>query len=204
MLDSMLGGIEGVGWGALEHAYGPARDVPEMFRDLVHPDDDETRLDGYHQIISALWHQGAIYPATAPAVKFLVEVFASGHCSRLRAGSALALIALATRDRSNSAPVRKSVAAALDAALPALLAARPERSEAEAFELWLFLVSLFPSARKQVVARLRGIDSASADEARDRLAHPAAYSDAEWWQLYEAVATENEDARHLGGRRSNL
>lgn len=59
-------------------------------------DDGETRLDAYHQVISALWHQGSIYPATPYAVPFLVELLCSTEAPcRGRAATALALIASA-------------------------------------------------------------------------------------------------------------
>jgi len=39
-------------------------------------DDVEARIDAYQGIISTVWHQGTIYPATAPTIPFLAALAA--------------------------------------------------------------------------------------------------------------------------------
>lgn len=71
----MLNGLDDVDWAGLEHAYGPADDVPELIRALLSPD-PRTREEARHELSSNIYHQGTRYPASAPAVPFLLEVLA--------------------------------------------------------------------------------------------------------------------------------
>lgn len=68
----MLDGLDAVPWSTLTHAYGPATDVPEVLRRLAAG--ESAALD---ELFSNIWHQGTVYPATAPAVPFLLELLAS-------------------------------------------------------------------------------------------------------------------------------
>ncbi len=72
----MLEGLDRIDWSSLEHAYGPAEDVPDLIRDLA-SDEAGTR----EQARSALWsnviHQGTVYSATSHAVPFLIELLES-------------------------------------------------------------------------------------------------------------------------------
>ncbi|AEV87225.1 WD-40 repeat-containing protein [Actinoplanes sp. SE50] len=56
-------------WASLTHAYGPAEDVPDLIRALAGGDDD-----ALHDLHGNIWHQGTVYPATAPAVPFLIRI----------------------------------------------------------------------------------------------------------------------------------
>ncbi|BCJ41348.1 hypothetical protein GCM10010168_88910 [Actinoplanes ianthinogenes] len=56
-------------WAGLEHAYGPAEDVPGLLRALA--DGDEEAL---YELFGNIWHQGTVYPATAYAVPFLIRL----------------------------------------------------------------------------------------------------------------------------------
>jgi hypothetical protein len=60
-------------WGAVEHAYGPASDVPDMLEALVSPDAD-ARGSALEDLFSSINHQGSVYPASALAVPFLCEL----------------------------------------------------------------------------------------------------------------------------------
>jgi tetratricopeptide (TPR) repeat protein len=64
-----------VDWTALTHAYGAASDVPELLRALADPD-RQTRKDAYWELYDNIFHQGTRYPASAPAVPFLLELLA--------------------------------------------------------------------------------------------------------------------------------
>ena len=68
----MLNGLDAVPWSTLTHAYGPATDVPETLRRLAAGESEA--LD---ELFGTIWHQGTVYPATAPTVPFLLELLAS-------------------------------------------------------------------------------------------------------------------------------
>jgi len=67
--------IDDIDWGVLEHAYGPAQDVPATIRALASPDADE-REKARHTLYGTIFHQGTRYEATAHAVPFLLELLA--------------------------------------------------------------------------------------------------------------------------------
>jgi hypothetical protein len=71
----MLEGLAAINWHSLEHAYGPAGDVPGLLRDLASPD-EETREQAHYELYGNLYHQGTIYEASAFAVPFLLELVA--------------------------------------------------------------------------------------------------------------------------------
>lgn len=71
----MLERLHNVDWSALTHAYGPAADVPELILALA-GSDREARKDAYWELYGNIFHQGTRYPATAPAVPFLLELLA--------------------------------------------------------------------------------------------------------------------------------
>ncbi|GHD62490.1 hypothetical protein GCM10010317_057690 [Streptomyces mirabilis] len=65
-----------VDWAALEHAYGPAGDVPEMIRVLYAEESPETEggENVGEELVNNLNHQGSLYPATLEAVPFLAHL----------------------------------------------------------------------------------------------------------------------------------
>jgi hypothetical protein len=72
----MLGGLDSVPWDELEHAYGPAMDVPELIRALAAPE-AAARAAALDSLYGNIWHQGTVYQATAYAVPFLIELVAN-------------------------------------------------------------------------------------------------------------------------------
>jgi hypothetical protein len=64
----MLRHLDAVPWSDLTHAYGSAADVPGQLRAVADGTGDPEPFFG------SLWHQGTVYPATAPAVPFLAEL----------------------------------------------------------------------------------------------------------------------------------
>ena len=64
-----------VDWHSLMHAYGKARDVPQMLRDIVHPDAD-IRGGGWDAFWNAVNHQSDFYDSTVAAMPFLTEAVA--------------------------------------------------------------------------------------------------------------------------------
>ena len=71
----MLERLHTVDWNALTHAYGPAGDVPGLIQGLTAAD-RQARKDAYWELYGTIFHQGTRYPATAPAVPFLLELLA--------------------------------------------------------------------------------------------------------------------------------
>lgn len=71
----MFAGIEEVDWASMEHAYGPADDVPALLRGLASPDpaEREGALDGMY---GAVHHQGDVYACTLACIPFLFELVA--------------------------------------------------------------------------------------------------------------------------------
>lgn len=72
----MLERLHTVDWNALTHAYGPAGDVPGLLLALTAAD-RQARKDAYWELYGTIFHQGSRYPATAPAVPFLLELLAA-------------------------------------------------------------------------------------------------------------------------------
>ncbi|MFH9392679.1 HEAT repeat domain-containing protein [Streptomyces sp. NPDC017556] len=69
----MFSGIDEVDWASMEHAYGPADDVPGLLRGLASEDpaEREAALDGMY---GAVHHQGDVYACTLACIPFLFEL----------------------------------------------------------------------------------------------------------------------------------
>lgn len=69
----MFAGIDEVDWTSMEHAYGPADDVPGLLRGLASADpaEREQALDGMY---GAVHHQGDVYACTLACIPFLFEL----------------------------------------------------------------------------------------------------------------------------------
>ncbi|MER6119528.1 PBS lyase [Streptomyces sp. NPDC001743] len=69
----MFAGIDEVDWASMEHAYGPADDVPDLLRGLASadPSEREAALDGMY---GAVHHQGDVYACTLACIPFLFEL----------------------------------------------------------------------------------------------------------------------------------
>ncbi|NRQ34146.1 hypothetical protein HII36_20155 [Nonomuraea sp. NN258] len=67
--------IDRVDWASLNHAYGPATDVPGRLRDLV-SGDGEVRRAALVDLYGNVLHQGSVYDATLACVPFLLAVVA--------------------------------------------------------------------------------------------------------------------------------
>ncbi|WP_327708823.1 PBS lyase [Streptomyces sp. NBC_00464] len=69
----MFAGIDEVDWASMEHAYGPADDVPGLLQGLASADPSkrEAALDGMY---GAVHHQGDVYACTLACIPFLFEL----------------------------------------------------------------------------------------------------------------------------------
>ncbi|MFG2364765.1 HEAT repeat domain-containing protein [Streptomyces mirabilis] len=93
-----------VEWTALEHAYGPASDVPEMIRALYAEESPETERGENvgEELVNNLNHQGSLYPATLEAVPFLAHL--ALHVTWHREALLEVLTGLAELDESGVPP----------------------------------------------------------------------------------------------------
>lgn len=72
-MDIILEGLESVPWSDLKHAYGSAKDVPELLRSLVARNHQE-RLSALYRLLGSVWHKGTIYEASSYVIPFLVKM----------------------------------------------------------------------------------------------------------------------------------
>jgi hypothetical protein len=88
---ALLDGLDGVPWGELSHAYGPATDVPDLLRTLVDPErappgirkaaerEDKTiREEVIWRLYGNVFHQGTVWQVTPHVIPFFVEILADG------------------------------------------------------------------------------------------------------------------------------
>ncbi|MEU6509704.1 hypothetical protein [Streptomyces sp. NPDC046942] len=90
-------------WGALEHAYGPANDVPEMLTGLTDVDEGvrSRALDDLHHVVH---HQNTLYTATAPAALYVAGIL----------GDARSLRSVEKNPHSSPGPMRAELLGWLD------------------------------------------------------------------------------------------
>src|SRR5262249_42376794 len=72
----VLQGLGAVPWADLEHAYGPATDVPALLRKLLDAD-PKVRSEVLWTLYGNVFHQGTRYPATPYVIPFLIEMCVS-------------------------------------------------------------------------------------------------------------------------------
>src|SRR5262249_19006896 len=88
-----LQGLSAVDWSAVEHAHGPATDVPALLRAAV-SDDPGHRDFAWELLFETVWHQGTVYTASATVVPFLFRLLeADGVPDQSVAAQLLASIA---------------------------------------------------------------------------------------------------------------
>ena len=88
-----LAGLSEVDWSAVEHAHGPADDVPALLRAAMSEDPND-RDFAWELLFETVWHQGTVYPASATVVPFLYRLLeADGELDRSSAALLLASIA---------------------------------------------------------------------------------------------------------------
>jgi len=79
----LLSVINKVPWSKIEHAYGPAIDVPDLVCALI-SSDTKIRNDAWYKLHGNLWHQGTIYEATAYAVPIFLELLSRRRQGRTK------------------------------------------------------------------------------------------------------------------------
>lgn len=76
----MFEGLENIDWQRLRHAYGSAKDIPQFLQATL-SEDHAIRQEGLEYLFGRIFHIQGIYPATAPAIPFILELLESDHLS---------------------------------------------------------------------------------------------------------------------------
>ncbi|WP_092543300.1 hypothetical protein [Actinoplanes derwentensis] len=79
--------LAGTAWAELEHAYGPADDLPALLKPLLNGDPGDFAA-AMHTLAWNLNHQGTLYSATLPATRYVAAVLTD---PRTKAGKAAML-----------------------------------------------------------------------------------------------------------------
>lgn len=147
----MLRGLDGPAWGALDHAYGPAVDIPEVIRAAASSSADaaEAAVD---ELFGSIFHQGTVYSASLAAVPFIAELAVA---PKVHHRSLLVYLLGAMADPAEAygtevAEVRAAVTAEVPRLLPLLADPDPEVRENAAY-----LLAHCPDMAEPVVADLR-------------------------------------------------
>ncbi|WP_052720250.1 hypothetical protein [Actinoplanes rectilineatus] len=80
----MIDILHGTDWAGLEHAHGPAGDVPAHLAALLGAGPEE-RTAALHFLYTTVTHQGSVYPATAPAARYVAAILTDERTTPIRA-----------------------------------------------------------------------------------------------------------------------
>jgi hypothetical protein len=117
----VLKDLDAINWDGLGGAYGPAGDAAEILRGLASPDEGVAG-EALDEFFSSIWHQGTVYPVTAVAVPFIVDL-AAGRAVHHRDALCFALGAFGDPNMSEGSglpAVRAALRACSDSLLPLL------------------------------------------------------------------------------------
>src|SRR5688500_14377020 len=78
-----MGVVEATDWSNLLHAYGRATDTPAHLQALLQGD-QPAREAAVEHLWAAINHQGSVYPATAPVVRFVADHLRDKRVDALR------------------------------------------------------------------------------------------------------------------------
>ncbi|WP_282204870.1 hypothetical protein [Kitasatospora fiedleri] len=114
-LRTVLAGLDAHPWATVNHAYGPAEDLPGLLRAFAEDGADaEEALD---ELYGSIVHQGTVYTASADAAPYLARIAASGR----RSLDALRLLGCLAESQDECEVAPGAVRAAVAAQLPLLL-----------------------------------------------------------------------------------
>lgn len=68
-----MDGVDDVNWADLEHAYGPATDVPDLLAKLASNDQADSN-NALYALYGSLFHQGTVYSATVACTPFIIDL----------------------------------------------------------------------------------------------------------------------------------
>ncbi|GGN66191.1 hypothetical protein GCM10010112_28350 [Actinoplanes lobatus] len=183
----MLNGIDDIDWFALDGAYGPCTEAPDILRAIASPDPEKAG-EGRYDFFSSIWHQNTVYPVTAEVVPFLVELAGTPGVHR-RDHLLHALGSLCDPDQVNGdarEEVRASVAVHSGPLLPLLTDPDPEiRAQAAYAAAWSgphftgalrerWAVETHPAVRAMLLPGLAMLDPVAAGPLLDAALHDPA------------------------------
>ncbi|MFF3889709.1 HEAT repeat domain-containing protein [Streptomyces sp. NPDC001914] len=178
-LADVFADLDRVAWAEVEHAYGPADDVPGLLRALI-GDDEENAAEAEQELWSGLVHQGSVYEATVVAVPFMARLAAAGVRRKELLGL-LGAVAESTDERGLVRPgaARAAVVAQVPLLVPLLSDDDPEvrhwaawvvgqcgpaaAPDASAALRWRWETETDPVVRADVVSASVRVDRASAE-----------------------------------------
>ncbi|MFD8023955.1 hypothetical protein ACFV6G_26470 [Streptomyces lavendulae] len=76
-LPTALAGLDAHPWAAVNHAYGPAEDLPDLLR--IFAEGGQDAEEALEELYSSIVHQGTVYAASADAAPYLARIAASGR-----------------------------------------------------------------------------------------------------------------------------
>ncbi|RSS64651.1 hypothetical protein EF912_01940 [Streptomyces sp. WAC07061] len=114
-LSTALAGLDAHPWAAVNHAYGPAEDLPELLR--VFAEGGEDAEEALQELYSSIAHQGTVYAASADAAPYVARIAASGR----QTVNALQLLGCLAESEDEHEVEPGAVRAAVTAQLPLLV-----------------------------------------------------------------------------------
>ncbi|WP_445283544.1 hypothetical protein [Streptomyces sp. DSM 118148] len=76
-LATALAGLDAPPWSTVDHAYGPAEDLPGLLRAFAEGGEDAE--EALEELYGSIVHQGTVYAASVDAVPYLARIAASGR-----------------------------------------------------------------------------------------------------------------------------
>ncbi|WP_205699133.1 hypothetical protein [Conexibacter sp. SYSU D00693] len=143
--DAVFGEALDVDWGGLQHAYGPADDVPEQLWAIV-VGDEEARDAAWWELWANVHHEGVVHEAAVPCIPVLARIARwKAHPDRVEALRLLrelaALREVAAADDEAAAAIAAGVRAAVDEHVAGLADTwATEPPEVRRAQLWLLTV----------------------------------------------------------------
>src|SRR5687768_8070099 len=68
-----LSGLDQISWSSIEHAYGPAADIPSLLNRIA-TNTGQKQTSALDDLCNAIVHQGTLYEATPHVVPFLLQL----------------------------------------------------------------------------------------------------------------------------------
>ncbi|OKI95136.1 hypothetical protein [Kitasatospora sp. CB01950] len=110
-----LAGLDTYLWAAVNHAYGPAEDLPDLLRAFA--EGGQGAEEALDELYGSIVHQGTVYAASIYAAPYLARIAASGR----QAVDALRLLGCLAESEDESGVEPGAVRAAVTAQLPLLI-----------------------------------------------------------------------------------
>ncbi|MDK9496164.1 hypothetical protein QEZ40_000506 [Streptomyces katrae] len=114
-LPTALAGLDAHPWATVNHAYGPAEDLPDLLRAFAEGGEDAE--EALEELYSSIVHQGTVYAASVDAVPYLARIAASGR----QTVDALRLLGCLAESEDEHDVEPGAVRAAVTAQLPLLI-----------------------------------------------------------------------------------